>query len=108
MQPPALAFVPKMPADLHNQTSAATFSLRWVSELAVESCSSRQYENGGRKPGHASPCCIDASNQETLSSAGEPRLYPRHGRMEEKKDLAAEDEKALHEAIKDWKKNGSF
>jgi F-type H+-transporting ATPase subunit alpha len=29
-------------------------------------------------------------------------------RMEEKKDLAAEDEKALHDAIKDWKKNGSF
>ena len=29
-------------------------------------------------------------------------------RMEEKKDLAAEDEKALHEAIKDWKKSGSF
>ena len=30
------------------------------------------------------------------------------GRMEEKKDLAPEDEKALHDAIKDWKKNGSF
>jgi len=30
------------------------------------------------------------------------------GRMEEKKDLSAEDEKALHDAIKDWKKNGSF
>src|SRR2546422_7350408 len=30
------------------------------------------------------------------------------GRMEEKKDLPAEDEKALHDAIKDWKKNGSF
>jgi F-type H+-transporting ATPase subunit alpha len=30
------------------------------------------------------------------------------GRMEDKKDLSAEDEKALHEAIKDWKKNGSF
>jgi F-type H+-transporting ATPase subunit alpha len=30
------------------------------------------------------------------------------GRMEEKKDLSAEDEKALHEAIKDWKKNGSY
>jgi F-type H+/Na+-transporting ATPase subunit alpha len=30
------------------------------------------------------------------------------GRMEDKKDLPAEDEKALHEAIKDWKKNGSF
>jgi F-type H+-transporting ATPase subunit alpha len=30
------------------------------------------------------------------------------GRMEEKKDLSAEDEKALHEAIKDWKKNGAF
>src|SRR5467141_2016187 len=29
-------------------------------------------------------------------------------RMEEKKDLSAEDEKALHDAIKDWKKNGSF
>ena len=29
-------------------------------------------------------------------------------RMEEKKDLSAEDEKALHEAIKDWKKSGSF
>src|SRR5262244_2236306 len=28
--------------------------------------------------------------------------------MEEKKDLSADDEKALHEAIKDWKKNGSF
>src|SRR5688500_11380569 len=30
------------------------------------------------------------------------------GRMEEKKDLAAEDEKALQEAIKDWKSNGSY
>ena len=30
------------------------------------------------------------------------------GAMEEKKDLPAEDEKALHEAIRDWKKNGSF
>jgi F-type H+-transporting ATPase subunit alpha len=30
------------------------------------------------------------------------------GRMEEKKDLPAEDEKALHDAIKDWKKNGTF
>jgi len=30
------------------------------------------------------------------------------GRMEEKKDLSAEDEKALHDAIKDWKKNASF
>jgi len=28
--------------------------------------------------------------------------------MEEKKDLSAEDEKALHDAIKDWKKSGSF
>src|SRR6187455_1185463 len=28
--------------------------------------------------------------------------------MEEKKDLAAPDEKSLHDAIKDWKKNGSF
>jgi F-type H+-transporting ATPase subunit alpha len=28
--------------------------------------------------------------------------------MEEKKDLSAEDEKALHEAIRDWKKNGTF
>jgi F-type H+-transporting ATPase subunit alpha len=30
------------------------------------------------------------------------------GRLEEKKDLPAEDEKALHDAIKDWKKSGSF
>src|SRR6184192_1089367 len=30
------------------------------------------------------------------------------GRVEEKKDLSAEDEKALHDAIKEWKKNGSF
>jgi F-type H+-transporting ATPase subunit alpha len=30
------------------------------------------------------------------------------GRMEEKKDLSAEDEKGLHEAVKDWKKSGSF
>jgi F-type H+-transporting ATPase subunit alpha len=30
------------------------------------------------------------------------------GRMEEKKDLAKEDEALLHEAIKDWKKNGSY
>ena len=29
-------------------------------------------------------------------------------RMEEKKDLSPEDEKALQEAIKDWKKSGSF
>jgi F-type H+/Na+-transporting ATPase subunit alpha len=28
--------------------------------------------------------------------------------MEDKKDLSSEDEKSLHEAIKDWKKNGSF
>jgi F-type H+-transporting ATPase subunit alpha len=28
--------------------------------------------------------------------------------MEDKKDLAADDEKALHDAIKDWKKSGSF
>src|SRR5512145_3099011 len=28
--------------------------------------------------------------------------------MEDKKDLSADDEKALHEAIKDWKRNGSF
>src|SRR5499426_1132184 len=28
--------------------------------------------------------------------------------MEDKKDLSADEEKALHEAIKDWKKNGSF
>jgi F-type H+-transporting ATPase subunit alpha len=28
--------------------------------------------------------------------------------MEDKKDLSPEDEKTLHEAIKDWKKNGSF
>src|SRR6266550_3637098 len=28
--------------------------------------------------------------------------------IEEKKDLSAEDEKTLHEAIKDWKKSGSF
>jgi len=30
------------------------------------------------------------------------------GRMEEKKELAPDEEKALHEALKDWKKNGSF
>jgi F-type H+-transporting ATPase subunit alpha len=30
------------------------------------------------------------------------------GRMEEKKDLSSDDEKALHDAIKDWKKNASF
>src|SRR5688500_17628812 len=30
------------------------------------------------------------------------------GTMEDKKDLSAEDEKALHDAIKDWKKSGSF
>ena len=29
-------------------------------------------------------------------------------RIDEKKDLSAEDEKTLHEAIKDWKKNGAF
>jgi F-type H+-transporting ATPase subunit alpha len=29
-------------------------------------------------------------------------------RMEDKKDLAADDEKALKAAIEDWKKNGSF
>jgi hypothetical protein len=28
--------------------------------------------------------------------------------MEDKKELSADDEKALHEAIKDWKQNGSF
>jgi F-type H+-transporting ATPase subunit alpha len=28
--------------------------------------------------------------------------------MEDKKDLSAEDEKALKSAIEDWKKNGSF
>ena len=30
------------------------------------------------------------------------------GRMEEKKDLSADDEKALRSAIEDWKKNGSY
>ena len=30
------------------------------------------------------------------------------GRMEQKKELSADDEKALHEAIKDWQKNGSY
>jgi F-type H+-transporting ATPase subunit alpha len=30
------------------------------------------------------------------------------GRMEDKKDLSAEDEKALKGAVEDWKKNGSF
>jgi F-type H+-transporting ATPase subunit alpha len=30
------------------------------------------------------------------------------GRMESKKDLAPEDEKALGEAIKDWKKNATY
>ena len=29
-------------------------------------------------------------------------------RIDEKKDLAGEDEKALKDAIADWKKNGSF
>jgi F-type H+-transporting ATPase subunit alpha len=29
-------------------------------------------------------------------------------RMEEVKDLPKDDEQKLHEAIKDWKKNGSF
>jgi F-type H+-transporting ATPase subunit alpha len=29
-------------------------------------------------------------------------------RMEEKKDLSKEEEALLHEAIKDWKKNGSY
>jgi F-type H+-transporting ATPase subunit alpha len=29
-------------------------------------------------------------------------------RMEKNKDLSKEDEAALHEAIKDWKKNGSY
>jgi F-type H+-transporting ATPase subunit alpha len=29
-------------------------------------------------------------------------------RMEEKKDLSAEDEKALKSAIEDWKKSGSY
>ena len=28
-------------------------------------------------------------------------------RMEEKKDLSADDEKLLHEAIKDWKANSA-
>jgi F-type H+-transporting ATPase subunit alpha len=27
--------------------------------------------------------------------------------MEEKKDLSSGDESALHEALKDWKKNGA-
>ena len=29
-------------------------------------------------------------------------------RMEDKKDLAGDDEKALKDAIADWKKNGSY
>jgi F-type H+-transporting ATPase subunit alpha len=29
-------------------------------------------------------------------------------RMEDKKDLSADDEKTLHEAIKDWKANGAL
>jgi hypothetical protein len=28
--------------------------------------------------------------------------------MEDKKDLSADDEKALKSAIEDWKKNGSY
>ena len=30
------------------------------------------------------------------------------GRMEDKKDLTADDEKALKAAVEDWKKNGSY
>jgi F-type H+-transporting ATPase subunit alpha len=30
------------------------------------------------------------------------------GRMEDKKDLSADDENALKAAIGDWKKNGSY
>ena len=30
------------------------------------------------------------------------------GRMEEKKDLSGDDEKALHEALKDWKKSATY
>jgi F-type H+-transporting ATPase subunit alpha len=30
------------------------------------------------------------------------------GRMESKKELTADDEKALSEAIKDWKKNATY
>ena len=30
------------------------------------------------------------------------------GRMEDKKDLTADDEKALKAAVEDWKKSGSF
>jgi F-type H+-transporting ATPase subunit alpha len=30
------------------------------------------------------------------------------GRMEDKKDLSGDDEKALKAAIEDWKKNGSY
>jgi F-type H+-transporting ATPase subunit alpha len=29
-------------------------------------------------------------------------------RLEDKKDLSKEDEALLHEAIKDWKKSGSY
>ena len=29
-------------------------------------------------------------------------------RIEEKNDLAADDEKALKDAVADWKKNGSY
>ena len=29
-------------------------------------------------------------------------------RMQDRKDLSAEDEKALKDAVADWKKNGSY
>jgi F-type H+-transporting ATPase subunit alpha len=39
-------------------------------------------------------------------------IKDQHGalvkRMEDVKDLAKDDEQKLHEALKDWKKSGSF
>ncbi|MDA8110680.1 MAG: F0F1 ATP synthase subunit alpha [Betaproteobacteria bacterium] len=52
---------------------------------------------------------IDVKKALAAEKSMRAHLRARHaelvGRMEDKKDLAADDEKALHEAIKEWKKS---
>jgi len=54
---------------------------------------------------------VDVNKASNLERAIRDYLRTKYaelvGRMEDKKDLSADDEKALHEAIKDWKKNES-
>jgi F-type H+-transporting ATPase subunit alpha len=56
----------------------------------------------------------DVDVQKALAAERSMRDYVKEkfgdlaGRMEDKKDLSGDDEKALKDAIADWKKNGTF